>query len=113
MPFLSVLEEIPNRKKYTEIFVQVYDTEEKADYRLTLVQSTLAPLTAAALRLVHQTALISGVRLGWLLNLRNFFFPAGGLSAFRVLLCVCKLGAFGFMEEVIITNAAKTTPSPA
>ena len=37
MPFLSVLEEIPNRKKYTEIFVQVYDTEEEADYRLTLV----------------------------------------------------------------------------
>ena len=37
-----------------------------AIYRLTLVQRTLAPLTAAALHLAHQTAVTSGVRLGWL-----------------------------------------------
>ena len=32
-------------------------------------------------------------------NLRNFLFPAGGLSASRVLLCVRRLGAFGFLWE--------------
>ena len=36
MPFLSVLEEIPNRTKYTEIFVQVYDTEGHYVYQYNL-----------------------------------------------------------------------------
>jgi len=37
------------------------------------------------------------VSLTFLLNLRNFLFPARGLSASRVLLCVRRFGAFGFL----------------
>ena len=34
------------------------------------------------------------------LNLRNFLFPTGGLSASRVLPRVTRLGTSGFMEVV-------------